>query len=103
MLEHTNMVVDDEGNVSFIGIDMGGKGKIIAENRKAVVVKFPGGTHWGSVLNPRVYHSPCIYVLQKEEEGMIGDVKPNKQGNRRIRLAAEIIYWDVVRGKGNNG
>ena len=55
-------------NVILSGIDMGGVGKVIARSSKAIVVKWPAGTHWAGNGMPREYHSPETEVMTIEEE-----------------------------------
>ena len=57
------------GKVNYPGIDKGGFVTIIAENDRAIVIKWPGGKHWVGRGMAQAYHSPCTDVLRKDDDG----------------------------------
>lgn len=79
-----------DGTVTLAGIDMGGRGKILAENDETIVIKWPKSTHWSSVLSPREYVSSFISVYSRVEK---------KAGHRseKIERLKGLIEWDVTR------
>ena len=53
--------------VTFVGVDMGGVGQIVAEKDKILVVKFPAGKHW-SGRGSQSYHSAKTIVLERDRD-----------------------------------
>jgi predicted homoserine dehydrogenase-like protein len=81
----SQMGYTEGGGVWIVGVDMGGRGDIVAETSTHIVIKWAAGEHWAGI-GEYAYHSPSIVVYEKENEG---DVLPC--GVKRI------IEWDVTR------
>jgi hypothetical protein len=56
------------GRAKYAGVDRGGFGTVIAENDRALVIRWPGGTHWVG-RGIRSYHPASTDVLHKEQDG----------------------------------
>jgi len=60
---------DEEGRVTYAGVDKGGGGTVVAENDQLLVVKWPAGKHWvGRGMQP-AYHPASTDVLEKDKDG----------------------------------
>jgi hypothetical protein len=80
----------DDGAVRFPGVDMGGSGKVLAQNKSIIVVKWPGHMGW-FCIGGRKYYSPetAVYAKGKtisDEEWEVTELiawrskKPKKKG-----------------------
>ena len=76
------------GEVDLIG-DTSGAGAIVAENERAIVVKWPSGSHWVANNAPWEYHSPRSVVYLVDEVQAFSDF-------RRLRVR-EIVHWEHKR------
>lgn len=68
MINRVKIERNEDGKVRFNGIDMGGLGEVVAENKEYIVVKFPAGRHWTGRGLPPSYHSPETIVLRKPDQ-----------------------------------
>jgi len=59
-------IIREGDSITFGGVDMGGRGKILHENKNIVVIKFPAGKHFAG-RGFQGYHSPSTYVLEKDQ------------------------------------
>ena len=62
---------DQDGNITYGGVDKGGLGTLVAENDHVLVVKWPAGKHWAGLGLGPAYHPPSTDVLQKDEDGRV--------------------------------
>jgi len=74
-----------DGKAKMHGVDHGGLGIVLAQNRETLVIKWPGHYGWADQLNPRVWYSPTIAVYHVKAAGD-GDL-----------LAKMIIEWEAGR------
>lgn len=59
------LVIEDDGSVRFPGVDMGGLGKVLAQNKDFIAVKWPGHMGW-FCRGGRKYYSPETVVYAKD-------------------------------------
>lgn len=85
------LITYEDGRVVMRGVDHGGYGQILARNPRAIVVKWPGGTHWASI-GQRVYHSPQTVVYHI--------VETNDDYPDRVKAEA-LISWENSRKRAN--
>ena len=60
------------GDTAYMrGVDHGGDGTVIAQSSKAIVIKWPSGTHWVS-RGERSYHSATtvVYAILETQNNM---------------------------------
>ena len=56
----------DDGAVRFPGVDMGGPGMVLAQNKGVIVVKWPANMGW-FCRGERKYYSPETAVYAKDK------------------------------------
>jgi hypothetical protein len=60
------LVMGDDGAVRFPGVDMGGLGKVLAQNNGVIVVKWPANMGW-YCRGSRKYYSPRTAAYAKDK------------------------------------
>lgn len=59
------LVIEDDGAVRLRGVDMGGLGKVLAQNKGVIVVKWPANMGWFG-RGERKYYPPETVVYAKD-------------------------------------
>jgi len=90
-----------DGKYVYNGINMGGKATLVSEADNILVIKWPGHTYYSNVLEPKVYYSPKIQVLQLESKWKkVGEESVQHLfGSKKSVLAKLLIEWEVTRKK----
>jgi len=76
-----------KGVVTMLGVDHGGAGKVVAENDRFIVIKWPAHKYW-SGIGETSYASPETVVYKKHHH----------DGEQKI-YAEAIIEWSHKRAK----
>ena len=79
-------VNEDETDVTLHGVNMGGRGFVLARNEDYIVVKWPAGKHWSGNYQPWAYHSPHteVYRIIEDRDDMIQHPGPNTENSSCI-------------------